>query len=334
MSLLIRPFEKTDADYQAVVDLENVLWPDELQAVEGLKHRDETRDPKYMFQRLVGEIDGSVVACAVYGESSWSHVPGKYFVFVSVHPDRQRRGHGSTFYDHVTGILAERDPIMFVSDTREDKPDYIRFLTKRGYKKVMRYAVSRLDVASFDASRFEYAAEKARELGVEIRTGEELMAEDPNWKREMWELEWELLQDVPSPDPLTKPPFEQYEKEFTSPAFMPEAWLIAVHEGKYVGMSCLWRALAEKDKLYTGLTGVVRSHRRQRLATAMKVRAIEFAKEHGAKVIETDNEENNPMYNLNLELGFRATPAWLEFRKTLKDAEGQDSTAQDRETKP
>jgi hypothetical protein len=36
-------------------------------------------------------------------------------------------------------------------------------------------------------------------------------------------------------------------------------------------------------------------------------------------LIETYNEENNPMYALNLALGFKPQPAWLEFEKRLKE---------------
>jgi len=49
----------------------------------------------------------------------------------------------------------------------------------------------------------------------------------------------------------------------------------------------------------------------------LKVKAIEVAKAEGFKTIATSNEENNPMYQLNLQLGYEPALAWLEFEKKL-----------------
>jgi len=54
---------------------------------------------------------------------------------------------------------------------------------------------------------------------------------------------------------------------------------------------------------------------RMGVATAMKVAAISFAQETGITEIDTDNEENNPMYQINLQLGFQPMPAYLDFIK-------------------
>ncbi|MCK4410255.1 MAG: GNAT family N-acetyltransferase, partial [Candidatus Eisenbacteria sp.] len=155
------------------------------------------------------------------------------------------------------------------------------------------------------------------ESEVDVRSFGELMAEDEGALRKAYEAGWEYLQDVPFPDPITKMPFERYMGEVTGPGGMPESWFIAVDDGRYVGMSQLWRNLADPKLLQTGLTGVARSHRRRGLATALKVRAIMGAKEMGVESIRTDNEEDNSMYLLNVKLGFKPIPSWLSYKNKL-----------------
>jgi len=319
MTLKIRPFNRTDADYEACVGVSDANWPEELAAAESWKYRDEHREEKYLFGRVVGEVDGKVIAYSSYGESAWAYVAGKYFIHVEVHPDHQRRGYGGALYDHVTGILAERDALFLTADTREDKPDFIRFLTKRGYEPQMRYPVSYLFIDKFDFEKFAPAEERMKEHGIEIVNVPDLPARDPDWKRSWYELEGECWMDVPLPEPPTRGSFKEFESRFESPNYKPEAHFIAMDGDRYVGLSGFWISPVEEQKLYTGLTGVVRSHRRKGIATALKVRAARFARDYGAKIIETDNEENNPMFDLNMQLGFEAQPAWLDYRKVLRE---------------
>ena len=319
MTLAIRPFEKTDEEYRAIVDISNANWPDELSAPESWQHRDKHRNPKYLFRRVVGEIDGKVVAFSSYGESERAYVPGKYFIGVEVHPDHQRKGCGAAMYDHVAADLAERDPLFFTSDTREDKPDFIRFLERRGFLRQMRYPVSHLNVEAFDFGKFGGIEKHVAKQGIEIVNVPDLPARDPDWKRNWYEVENECWLDVPLPEPPTKGSFEQFASRFDSPNYDASAHFIAIDGDRYVGLTGMWISIAEKHKLYTGLTGVVRSHRRKGVATALKLHGIRFAREYGATLVETDNEENNPMFGLNQMLGFEAQPAWLDFRKVLRE---------------
>ena len=80
------------------------------------------------------------------------------------------------------------------------------------------------------------------------------------------------------------------------------------------GLSNNW---ADPTIFSTEMTGVIRSHRRRGIATALKIKAITFVKKQGGKVIYTGNEENNPMFVLNQKLGFEPGPAWLSFHKIL-----------------
>ncbi len=319
MTLKIRPFNNTDEDYRAAVDVSNANWPKELAAPESWQHRDKHRDTNYLFKRVVGEVAGKVVAYSSFGESSWAYVQGKYFIQIEVHPDHQRSGYGTALYDHVTGLLSERDPLFFTADTREDKPDFIRFLTKRGFERQMRYPVSHLNPQTFDFAKFDSAEKRAKEQGVEIVSVPDLPARDPDWKRNWYELEGECWMDVPLPESPTRGSYEEFASRFDSPNYDATAHFIAIDGDRYVGLTGMWISIAEKHKLYTGLTGVVRSHRRKGVATALKLHGIRFAREYGATIVETDNEENNPMFGLNLHLGFEAQPAWLYFRKVLRE---------------
>jgi hypothetical protein len=52
------------------------------------------------------------------------------------------------------------------------------------------------------------------------------------------------------------------------------------------------------------------------------VAVIAYAQQRGATRIVTNNEENNPMYQINVKLGFKPTPAWLELHKRLTPTDG------------
>ena len=63
--------------------------------------------------------------------------------------------------------------------------------------------------------------------------------------------------------------------------------------------------------------GVLRKFRRQGIATALKIRAIEILQDKGIKEIRTDNEENNPMYKINVALGFEPVPFSVDYAKDI-----------------
>jgi GNAT superfamily N-acetyltransferase len=127
-----------------------------------------------------------------------------------------------------------------------------------------------------------------------------------------------LAQDVPMPTAYTPPPFEKWARtEFEASNFTPELWLVALDGNTYVGMTVLFKLGAGIDILETGLTGVDRQCRRRGLATVLKCQAIEVAQHLGAHRILTSNEENNPMFQLNLRLGFQAQPADVDWESNF-----------------
>jgi len=323
---VIRPYDGSDRDQEASVAIWNAIWPDEPTSVEGMRYADRTRGEERFYQRIMGELGGKSVATAIYREPEWVNQPGLYDVQIRVLPEYQRRGIGTAIYDHIMERLAEleRKPLSLVSDSREDQPHATRFLTDRGFEQKQRQQVSRLDVASFDASPFAERVARFEGSGLTVKTLEEYEAEDPGNRRRAYEKYVELFEDVPIFVDRMELTYEMFERELNAPNRLPGAILLALDGDEIVGTTSLWKRLAEPGCLGTGLTAVARSHRRRGIAAALKVRAIEFARSTGAEVIQTDNEENNPMYDLNVQLGFKPVPAWLIFMKDVGRKEQGD----------
>jgi len=312
----IRPFNPTDSDYEAVVALQNLVQPNRPNSVASWRHWDKSRDPDRAFQRWLVEQDGQLVA------QGWLMKTGptsdKYRFDIHLHPEQQGRGLAARFYRHMVDVCLAQQPSALITRITENETQKLHWLTKNGFDMVMRYPVSRLDVAAFDATQYADLLAKLAAEGIEIVSLADLPTRDPDWQRQTYELDYVLMCDVPLPEPYEKRPLTQFvHEEFEGPTFLPGGWIVALAGEQYVGLIALVKFGEDVQTLDIAITGVIRSQRRRGIATALKVRSVEFAQEIGVRFIETNNEEHNPMYQLNLQLGFQPQPADLDMEQVV-----------------
>ena len=74
---------------------------------------------------------------------------------------------------------------------------------------------------------------------------------------------------------------------------------------KWVALSTYSRGDIKSVVISNELTGVLPEYRRKSICTALKVFALSDIKKKGFKKVFTGNEENNPMFQINLMLGFK-----------------------------
>lgn len=311
----IRPFNPTSEEYDAIVQVYNQANLFEHGSAASWQHWDNHRDPGGLFRRYVVARQDTIVG---YGFSMRPDTAVNRFQFaIFVPPAQQTPGIISDFYTYIVNACGEYDPVGFISRVREDEAAKIDWLARNGFQPVMRYPRSILYVPDFDAAPYARLFTKLAAKGIEIVSLAELSKRDLDWQRRIYDLEMVINQDVPSPHPFSPPPFSAYaQREFEDPEFMPEGWFVAVADGQYVGTTTLDKVSEDVDLLHTKFTGVHRAYRRRGIASALKVRAIQFAQSLGARLILANNEENNPMFQLNLALGFQPQPADVDWERS------------------
>ncbi|MBT3169086.1 MAG: GNAT family N-acetyltransferase [Candidatus Cloacimonetes bacterium] len=315
--LKIRKFDFSERDYEDFIKINDAIWPDQKETVEQLKFADKIRDKKSEHQRFIVEFDNLVVAKMTVSKAIYTTTKGKYYFNIEVLPEFQRQGIGTKLYEKMLAIVMPKNLQKLSTYSREDKKNGIAFFEKNGFKMVLRDPVSELDLMKFDFSKFQKDIDFVEQQNIKLIPLSEIMKTDENWQQKLYQLDIQIEADMPTTDPFKAPPFEKWKKShLENPQFYPKGCIIAVDNGEFVGLSMLAKVLSDKTKMEVWSTGVLRTHRRRKIATALKVLAQRKAIGYGAKTIITDNEENNPMYQINLKLGFEPKPAWLSFEKT------------------
>jgi GNAT superfamily N-acetyltransferase len=317
MNWKIRQFKPTATEYETILTLRNEIIPDNPSTVEIWQHWDNSRPSDSKFERWLAAADnGRLIAYAQFDATK----PGstKFNFNLQLLPDYWQSDLPETLYQTVLSRISNHQAQSIVIHVQESETEKLALLTRHHFKLVMRSSSSHLDVATFNGGQFTAVLDKVSKNGIRISQPPPNWQHDPYWQHLIHDLDWTLLQDIPHHEVRTQTPFAQFvHEEFNHPNFLAEGYFIAFAAEQPIGLTNFVKQGGKIDQLAISITGVIPSYRRQGIATALKVNAIRFAQKIGAKTIITDNEENNPMYLLNRQLGFEPQPAWEDWEKQL-----------------
>jgi L-amino acid N-acyltransferase YncA len=324
MAVLVRLRLFNDRDYAGMVGVANAIFPDDPRSVDDVRRRDRLWDrERYDLLRLVGEdAAGRIVAWGQLNHLPHQFHPQKFRIGIYVAPGSQRRGVGGQLHDRLTGELRARRAIAVSARVRGDMTASISFLETRGFAAVEETWESRLAVAAFDPARSADAEASLASQGITITSLASERGRNPDVLKDVYALYLACIRDVPTAETITDIPFSQFvARELEAPNVLPDAFFLAVADGRYVALCAFVRHPGLPDVLSGRMTGCLPSFRGRGIVSGLKLRLAAYAHAHGFREIRTWNSaQNASMVRINESMGFVRNAAWITLQRDERPA--------------
>ena len=326
----LRPL--SERDWETVAALHSSLEPRDGEGHDlwlyGRQHYDEGR---FIRRHYVAEHaeTGQLLG---YGSVEQSIYLPKYRLFMAVDPARLRRGVGDLLLERLTDDLMEANAITVSVREHASRADLVAFLGAHGFVETSRVWDMRLPLEEVDLSPLAPVAERVEERGISITTLADERARDPGCVEHLYNFLNTLKADDPARTRFKSPAYDRREAQiwFGKPYVIDEAFFIAKRGDEYVGVTDLNLVEALPGGLSHGFTGVGREHRRRGVATALKLRAFEYARRQGYRSVRAFNHQvNTPLIALDEKLGFRCQSGYVTLEKCLREVTELDSSVYD-----
>lgn len=298
-----------ESDFAEVIALRNRFFPDNPITTEEFKGMMATMAPRFEKMRWAVDGDRGLHAYLTI-EREEPFEEGREFVFVMPTVEASQ-AEIHEFIEFTAGQCRARGSRTYTAMTTSLRPELRDAWEAAGAEFKQENPVSAIDLRQWDIP-----AEPVP--GVTIRRFD-FLNEPEVLQREHYDMFWEAMMDVPWPTPIVAEPFEEFVDYFKAPLGRQGRDWVAMEGDRILGMSQVRPFHADTGNMgaSTGFTGVRKEARRRGLARALKCHALQHMKAMGRTMVYTDNEENNPMYQLNLQLGFRQVHSLFIFTGNL-----------------
>jgi mycothiol synthase len=263
----------------------------------------------------VDEEDAPLGYGEIYQEPS-RFDPRRYYLRLAVDLRMRRRGIGELIWRQLRAELDERSALGAYVWAR-DATAGARFVSERGFQEVVRWYAQVRAVATAPLPTPAQDERLAR-AGVRIATLTELMRDDPNALERAHETYFASRLDQATLGRVTPTPFAEWKlTHIDGASTLPDAYFIAIADGRFVGQSAAWRSRSD-DVLSVNVTGVLPAYRRRGIARSLKLRLHAYARANGYTELHTRTaRENAAIVALNTSLGYAVVESYAGYELVI-----------------
>ena len=308
-----------ESDFVQLVPILSEAWAEPI-SVEQLQEWDADRPEGQVRRRsvLVTET-GEVIGYSDVHHEPWMG-DGRFDLYVTIAKTYRQRGYGQQFYENAVQWAEAHQATRLDSGVLEQCTEGLAFAQKRGFVVDRHMFKAKIDLATFDGTPYDGLLESLKAEGIRFFSLAEA-GDTQAARRKLYALNYACSMDDPSSTGVFID-FENFNRNFDMASwFRAEGQILASAmvdgEEKYVGLSAVGY-FAHTNSMYNLFTGVDRGYRGRKLAQALKLLSIRFAKEYGADYILTHNDSQNaPMLAVNRKLGYLPLPGVYRLVKQL-----------------
>ena len=322
----IKNFNETDKEFEELARIDNLVNHDSIHHPDDDKNSWKIRDKNIIRNRLL-LYDNNILIGVIYYSQGRDKNNKTCFYTLNLDPAYNHKGYRHLLYNTMLE-KAKKFSCNMVHTSIYDHPNYSehkKLLIKHGFKLVQTNREYSCDIRKVNVKKYNSLIQKLESEGVEFYDSKEEMRDFPDKFPSHYEkleaLIWTYALDFPIPEGIkhTRMPFKQAMKlqiDFEKNSYGAE--IVAVKDSTYIASTDITvYPKAEPHKGWTGGLGVIKEFRRKGIATAIKIKAIEKLLERGVTDVRTDNEENNPMYKINVALGFTPEPYCYDYQRDI-----------------
>jgi GNAT superfamily N-acetyltransferase len=301
----IRPVQP-ESDFPHIVALINVVEPEPVTLAQFQQWHAHMPLGRICRRMVATDERDEAIGYSAAVHESWS--PARHFyVWVTVDPQRRGQGVGSALYADAQAFLESQGAISLTSEVRDDCPASLRFAERRGFSVEGHQFESTLDLAAFGETPYQGVIPALEAAGMRFFSMADL-GDSQAARLKLYALNHATSLDVPGANAVDMP-FSEFEQWVLGAEwYRPDGQLIAADGETWVGLAAV-QLLPQSQGAYNLMTGVIRPYRGRRIALALKLKAIRYARAHGARTLRTHNDSlNAPMLAINRKLGYRPQP--------------------------